>query len=492
MASARPTVSVFGNDGKAKEQVKMPAVFVAPIRPDIVASVHTSMAKNRRQPYAVRDMAGMKHSAESWGTGRAVARIPRISGGGTSRSGQGAFGNQCRKGRMYAPTKIWRKWHRKINVNQKRYAVASALAASALPSLVAARGHKIDEVPEIPLVVDSAAEKVTKTKDALKLLKALGANVDVEKAKASRKLRAGTGKLRGRRHVQRRGPLVVYNKNNGVVQAMRNLPGVDLVKVDALNLLQLAPGGHMGRFVVWTKDAFNKLHNIFGSVTRESGVKKGFHLPVGAMTNSDITRIINSDEVQTKVRAAKKVVRRSRQKKNPLTNFGVKVRLNPYALSLRRAELLQQERSKAAKAAKLEAVRKGLPPARTSAEAKKRAKNLLHEKRQKLNFKRIVDGANPTKDDNKKAAFDSKKFNALKKNLKVGSATTAPKAGKKAKAAGVVPKFLAKKLKFFASEKVAKIARAKALAVEKKKAAAAAKAKPAAAAKPAGKPAPKK
>ena len=63
-------------------------------------------------------------------TGRAVSRIPRVQGGGTHRSGQGAFGNMCRGGRMFAPTKTWRKWHAKINVTQKRYAVASAVAAS--------------------------------------------------------------------------------------------------------------------------------------------------------------------------------------------------------------------------------------------------------------------------------------------------------------------------------------------------------------------------
>ena len=89
----------------------------------------------------------------SWGTGRAVARIPRVPGGGTSRSGQGAFGNMCRGGRMFAPTKVWRKWHKKISTNQRRYAVTSALAASAVPALVMARGHKIDNVPEFPLVV---------------------------------------------------------------------------------------------------------------------------------------------------------------------------------------------------------------------------------------------------------------------------------------------------------------------------------------------------
>jgi len=332
MASSRPAVTVYTNDGKPAAQLKTPAVFVAPIRPDIVSAVHTSMAKNRRQPYAVRDMAGMKHSAESWGTGRAVARIPRVSGGGTSRSGQAAFGNQCRKGRMYAPTKIWRKWHRKINVNQKRYAVASALAASALPALVAARGHKIDQVPEIPLVVDSAAENVKKTKDAVKLLQALGANVDVEKAKASRKLRAGVGKLRGRRHVMRRGPLVVYKKNNGIVEAFRNLPGVDLVKVNALNLLQLAPGGHVGRFCLWTESAMAKLQSLFGSYKTGSSAKKGYTLPRPLMTNTDLARIINSDEIQSVVRPAIVGPKRRTQKKNPLKNRNVMGRLNPLAL----------------------------------------------------------------------------------------------------------------------------------------------------------------
>ena len=52
-------------------------------------------------------------------SGRAVARIPRVSGGGTHRAGQAAFGNQCRSGRMFAPTKVWRKWHQKINLGQK-------------------------------------------------------------------------------------------------------------------------------------------------------------------------------------------------------------------------------------------------------------------------------------------------------------------------------------------------------------------------------------
>lgn len=130
-------------------QTTLPAVFTAPIRPDIVRTIHTNMAKNKRQAYAVSDKAGHQTSAESWGTGRAVARIPRVGGGGTHRSGQGAFGNMCRGGHMFNPNKVWRRWHRKINLNQKRYAVASALAASALPSLVMARGHRIEQVRRV-------------------------------------------------------------------------------------------------------------------------------------------------------------------------------------------------------------------------------------------------------------------------------------------------------------------------------------------------------
>jgi large subunit ribosomal protein L4e len=358
--AARPQVSVQSATDAKSKQLAMPAVFLAPIRPDIVQFVHTNMRKNARQAYAVKrrkNEAGHGHSAHSWGTGRAVSRIPRVSGGGTSRAGQGAFGNMCRSGRMFNPTRTWRKWHRKINTNQKRYAVASALAASALPSLVLARGHKISNVPEVPLVISNDNEDLKKTKQAIAALKAVGAYDDVEKAKASRKIRVGKGKMRNRRHVQRLGPLVVYKEDNGIVAAMRNLPGVELAHVERLNLLQLAPGGHMGRFIVWTQSAFEALNGIFGSETRESTQKTGYTLPRNVMANSDITRIINSDEVQSKVKAAITTIVKRRIKKNPLKNLGVKVRLNPYALSIRRSELLAQERQVANKAAKLKAAR---------------------------------------------------------------------------------------------------------------------------------------
>ena len=157
--SARPVVSVYGKDGKATgAQINLPAVFKAPIRPDVVTQVHTGLNKNNRQPYAVSAIAGEQTSAESWGTGRAVARIPRVRGGGTSRSGAAAFGNMCRGGRMFNPNKTWRRWYRKVNVTQRRYATCSAIAATALPALAMAKGHQIARVPEFPLVVDDSVQ----------------------------------------------------------------------------------------------------------------------------------------------------------------------------------------------------------------------------------------------------------------------------------------------------------------------------------------------
>jgi large subunit ribosomal protein L4e len=345
--AARPTVNVFSDAGEASGSLALPAVFTAPIRLDVVQQVHKSMAKNRRQAYAVAKNAGEQTSAESWGTGRAVARIPRVSGGGTQRSGQAAFGNMCRGGRMFAPTKTWRKWHVKINQNQKRYAVASALAASALPSLVLARGHRIEEIQEVPLVVSNAAESVTKTKVAVELLKSIKAYNDVVKVSNSRKIRAGKGKMRNRRHRQRRGPLVVYNNDEGIVKAFRNIPGVETCSVQALNLLQLAPGGHVGRFIVWTEGAIAALDQVYAA-------KSGFDLPTAKITSTDVTRLINSDEIQSVVRAAGQPTQKRpfTQKKNPLVNKAVLFRLNPYAKTLRRQELLKTQKKSVKKTSK--------------------------------------------------------------------------------------------------------------------------------------------
>jgi large subunit ribosomal protein L4e len=271
---------------------------------------------------------------------------------------------------MFAPTKIWRKWHKKVNQNQRRFAVASALAASAIAPLVAARGHRIAEVAEIPLVVEPGS--LTKTKEAMSLLKATGALADVDHVKDSRQIRKGVGKQRNRRHTQRRGPLVIYANDKEIKNAFRNIPGVDTCHVDRLNILQLAPGGHLGRFIIWTKEAFGRLDSIYGTQRNESQMKKGYRLPRPILTNPDITRIINSDEIQSVVRPSVKQPYVSRLKKNPLKNFGVMVKLNPHARVAKRAAIKADQ---AAAAAKAKGAARAKPTAAEKAKAKKLAAN---------------------------------------------------------------------------------------------------------------------
>lgn len=338
--TTRPLLSVYSLSGtKTSTETPLPAVMTSPLRPDIVHFVHLNMSKNNRQAYAVSIHAGKQVSAASWGTGRAVARIPRVGGGGTSRSGQGAFGNMCRGGRMFAPTKTWRKWTRKINLTQKRYAVASALAASAIPSLVMARGHKIENVVEIPLVMENAMESTKKTSQAKEILASVGAFDDVEKAAASKKIRAGKGKARNRRYVMRRGPLIIYSENDGIERAFRNLPGVELCCVSRLNLLQLAPGGHLGRFCIWSQKSLEELDTIYG--------EGGKSIPTASMVNADLERIINSDEIQSVVNPAKRGPVKRLRKKNPLKSMKALEKLDLYAAAARKAETRAQiERSK--------------------------------------------------------------------------------------------------------------------------------------------------
>mmetsp|Transcript_18359 Transcript_18359/g.49381 ORF Transcript_18359/g.49381 Transcript_18359/m.49381 type:complete len:395 (+) Transcript_18359:44-1228(+) len=360
--AARPLVTVLGEDGApSSKQLELPAVFTAPIRPDVVHFVHSCMAKNKRQAYAVNVNAGKQHSAESWGTGRAVSRIPRVQGGGTHAAGAGAFGNMCRGGRMFSPNKTFRKWHSKINQNQRRYAVASALAASAVPALVMARGHRIEEVEEVPLVVSDKAEQLKATKKAVDMLAKIKADADVKKCADSKKLRAGKGKMRNRRYTMRRGPLIVYKSGGkeAIELAFRNIPGVELCCVDRLNLLQLAPGGHLGRFCVWTESAFASLDELFGTHSKQSELKKGFKLSHPMMNNADLGRLINSDEVQSTVRPAKETVKRSPLKKNPLKNFAAMQAINPAAATAKRRALLKQKNAIAKKEEILKAKRAG-------------------------------------------------------------------------------------------------------------------------------------
>lgn len=155
--------------------------------------------------------------------------------------------------------------------------------------------------------------------------------------------------MRGRRHRQKRGPLVIYDpevEGKELAKGFRNIPGVETCSVYALNLLQLAPGGHLGRFIVWTSSAFKALDSIYGSTTKPSDLKKDFLLPSNLVSQADLTRLINSSEIQSVLRGPKGEARTKRhavQKKNPLRNKQVLLRLNPYAATFAKEKIGEQK-----------------------------------------------------------------------------------------------------------------------------------------------------
>merc|ERR1712187_959922 len=170
-------------------------------------------------------------------------------------------------------------------------------------------------------------ESVQKTKAAVAALEAVGCKEELQRVIDSKKVRAGIGKMRNRRYTMRRGPLVIYNEDNGIVRAMRNIPGVETACVDRLNLLKLAPGGNFGRFIIWTEGAFEKLNAMYGEQGVNAPLKKGYHLPRAQMENADVSRIINSNEVQSVVRPKMDAPKKFAIKKNPLKNPMVMARL---------------------------------------------------------------------------------------------------------------------------------------------------------------------
>jgi large subunit ribosomal protein L4e len=215
---------------------------------------------------------------------------------------------------MFAPTQVTRRWFRKTTIALKRYAVASAIAATQSNALVLAHGHRTTDIPAIPLVIDMC--NVEKTKDAIEILKNVKAMADVEASAESRGKRSGKGAMRNRRYIQKNGPMVVFAEGDNIEHGFRALSGVTLENVETLNLLSLAPGGHPGRFVIWTKKAFAALDGVYAK-------KTGFHMPAPMIKQTDFAKFFQSEAI-VRAHRAKKATRYTESK-----NGCCPSRLNP-------------------------------------------------------------------------------------------------------------------------------------------------------------------
>lgn len=254
------SAKVFDLEGKKVGRVRLPPIFKTPARPDVIKRAVVAIQSHRFQPQGRDVFAGKRTTAESRGTGLGIARVARVKG----RGQRAAFIPFAVGGRATHPPVVEKKIRKKIPRKEMRLALRSAVAATASKEIVASRGHMIDDVPDFPLVVVDEIQGLKKTKEVEEAFIHIGVWPDIFRVKESRKVRAGKGKMRGRKMKQAVGPLLVIAKNEGIAEAARNLPGVDITSVDNLNVELLAPGTHPGRLTVWTSSAFEKADKLFG------------------------------------------------------------------------------------------------------------------------------------------------------------------------------------------------------------------------------------
>jgi len=237
-------------DGNEVGEVDLPEAFEATVRPELIRRAVLAAQANRKQDYGSDPRAGMDTTAESFGSGRGMAHVPRTTAGGRSA---GRRVPQAVKGRRAHPPKTEKDRTRGINDKERKQAIRSAIAATAEEKQVRERGHEFEN--DVPVVVSDAFESLLKTQAAVDTFESLGVYADVERAEDNRRIRSGQGKTRGRKYRTPASILVVTGSESGPSRAARNLCGATVATAREVDAEDLAPGGHPGRLTVWTESA---------------------------------------------------------------------------------------------------------------------------------------------------------------------------------------------------------------------------------------------
>ncbi len=75
------TAEIFDLKGESTGKINLPNIFSTPLRPDVIKRAVLAIQSSSIQPQGRDPMAGKRTTAESRGTGSAIARVPRIKGG---------------------------------------------------------------------------------------------------------------------------------------------------------------------------------------------------------------------------------------------------------------------------------------------------------------------------------------------------------------------------------------------------------------------------
>src|SRR6056297_3740741 len=112
-------VPVRTTDGESDGEIELPAVFDTEYRPDLIKKAVLAAQANRKQDYGSDEYAGLRTPAESFGSGRGMAHVPRE--GGKARRVPQTVG-----GRPGHPPKSEKDRSQTINDKERKLAVRSA------------------------------------------------------------------------------------------------------------------------------------------------------------------------------------------------------------------------------------------------------------------------------------------------------------------------------------------------------------------------------
>ncbi len=239
--------TIYDTDGADAGDIELPDVFETPYRPDLIGKAVRAAQANRTQSHGADDYAGMRTPAESFGSGRGMAHVPRSNG-------QGRRVPQTVGGRPAHPPKEEKDRSEKINKKERKLATQSAIAATSDAELVTERGHQFDA--DLPLVVSDEFEELVKTQEVAELLESLGVAEDIERAE-DKTVRAGRGTTRGRKY--KRSKSILFVTSGEPSRAARNLAGADVATAREVNTEDLAPGTQPGRLTIWTESAIEEV-----------------------------------------------------------------------------------------------------------------------------------------------------------------------------------------------------------------------------------------
>lgn len=257
---------LYSKNGKAKGDVVLPKCFNSRIRADILLKVFEAQKGSFAQAYGAKEGAGAQYSASGiskkkrhdWkGTyGKGISRIPRkiMSRSGASFNWIGATVASTRGGRRPHAPRAEKNLFKKINKKELMIALKSALVGTMDKKSL---DKKFGRSMVVGGVFDSKILDV-KTRDfVLAMKKVFGDSFD--SVLKSKSIRAGIGKMRGRKYKSNAGLLFVVGNEESMKRS-----GVEVVRVEELCVKDLAPNGVVGRLVCYTENAVEEIGRRFG------------------------------------------------------------------------------------------------------------------------------------------------------------------------------------------------------------------------------------